>query len=633
MAEKIDKFKIWENRINLAKKNQEGEEKNIHKWRKYYRGIQWPETADSDEQGADKFRHKAIDNIIFSNIRTILPSINFRNPRLFVSPKKKPFNTKDGLFDTIASSAILEAILNYYYKELEVKRQIDKCLLDALLGPWGVMQVGFTTRTEKIRKKPDKEGGKISEIGELKKESSPFISRISPLDFLVDPEAKDHFLSDAAWIAFKWVKRLEDVKDNPDFKDTENLQSNYRVKDPKTNSGVQIAGDSDKSELSADWDRVEGWDIWDKRTKKIYVYVPGHIKLLQERDWPLETDGFPVEILFFNENPDSLFPISDVDIIRRGQDELNWIRSYQLEHIKNISQRKWAVKAGTIEQEEIEKLIYGPDGTIIETNGNPNDTIIPLRDSNISQDIYLVANDTKRAALETSGVSEFERGGARKFETAAEPVLIAQSTGIRRDERTGILESFIIHIMRKFSQILQQTMEPMSIPLAQETGEEIARFASSKLEKIAGTEDAALMIPWLNASKNDIKGEYEFSIEVGSTRPINQEIRKQDILTLTQVLMDSPYVNNLEGTRRILEAFEIRDIDKLLKTDEQVQAEQQAAMEAQTQSQIAIDQPKRDTDLQKTMIKSDTTLKTTAMKSAGDIRTTLLKGLTGGKKE
>ena len=640
MAKK-DLAKLWENRVNVAKKFRDPHIQNINRWRKYYKGEQWPGASTSDRPPKDQseahqgdsggFTHKAVDNIIFSNIRTVMPSINFRSPRIFVSPKKKPFRTKEGLFDTTASSAILEAILNYYYRELETKRQVDKCLLDALIGPWGIMQIGFTTQTEKFRTKPDKEGGKVSEVQELKKGSEPFVLRVSPLDLLVDIEAKDPFLSDASWIGLKWVKRLEDIKDNKDFKNTAELKSNFTVQTDPINDTVQVAGGGENGNLSSDsdWARVEGWDIWDKRTKKIYVYVPGHGKLLQERDWPLETDGFPVEILFFNEDPDSLYPISDVSIVRNNQDQLNWIISYQLQHIKNVSQRKFVVKSQTFDEEDENKLTTGGDGTIIYTTGNPADSILPIKDANVSQDIHIVAATVKQSANENLGISDFERGGVRKFETATEPSLIAQSTSIRRDEKTGVLESFIVHIERKLSQVLQQTLEPMAIPLEQETAVELANIAPTKLEKITSTKDAILALPWLNASKDDIMGEFEFSIEVGSTRPVNQEIRKRDIQELSQLLAGNPLINSREALLRIFEVYEVRDVDKLIKTDEQVQQEQQAALQAQTQAEIEKGQPKRDTDLTKTQIKSATTLEKTRMDNEATTTSTLLQGLRG----
>ena len=121
-------------------------EDKIKLWRQYYRGEQWPDGKSA------RYRDRIVVNMVFSNIKTIMPSINLRNPRYFVSAKKKPYRTKDGIFDTNESGAMLEMALNYYAQELNLKREVDKCLLDALLGPWGIMQYGYTLETEKTEK-------------------------------------------------------------------------------------------------------------------------------------------------------------------------------------------------------------------------------------------------------------------------------------------------------------------------------------------------------------------------------------------------------------------------------------------------------------------------------------------------
>ena len=50
------------------------------------------------------------------------------------------------------------------------------------------------------------------------------------MDFRFDIEATDSLLNDANWIAFKWVKRLQDVKADKKYSNTKNLKSNYRIK-------------------------------------------------------------------------------------------------------------------------------------------------------------------------------------------------------------------------------------------------------------------------------------------------------------------------------------------------------------------------------------------------------------------
>lgn len=602
---KEEEVKKWKNKLSVSDRKWEQLEKELKEYKNYYRGKQWSD-ADTD---INSFTNKVTDNMVFSNIKTILPAINLNNPRFYSTAKKKPYMLGDGaLFDTLTASVLVEILLDYYLKELKIKQEVDKCVLDALIGHWGIMQFGYSVETEKIK------DNKLLESNELIKSESPFIMRRSPLDFRCDPYAKDHSLNDAEWIAFRWVKKLEDIKDNPNYKNTADLKSNVRL-DTKFNNEKYI-GQSDSwekdVELNKDWERVEGWDVWDKVNKRLFTIVDNHSKFLAEKDWPLQLEGFPIETIFFNANPDELFPLADIEIYKKQQDELNRIRSLQLDHIRRISQRKYASRRSTLDMEEKRKLTHGPDGTIIEIDGDPTTSLVPIRDATISQDIYMVARLLKEDIRESSGVPQFEKGIAEKFETATEPSLISQSLSIRRAERIATVEGFYIRIAKKLLQILQQTMNETSVPLNDRQFEQVKQYADNKLQKIVG-EKADVVQPWLNLSKDDIQGEYEFEIAVGSTQPVNQQKRKQDALTLAQVLQGNPFIDGYEATRKLLEVFEDKDLEKLLKKPEQVLQEQMQQGKMQVLAEQMKNAPKRETDLEKTKIKSQTTLVTSLM--------------------
>lgn len=605
-------FKRYQSNLRVAKTNfDESQKKNIEIWRNYYRGFQWGGHVDANRNAPSS--DETTDNIIFSNIKTILPSINFRNPKVFVKPIKKPFNieiegvAEGGLFDTISASTILEIVLNYYYKKLSLKREVDKALLDALIGPWGLVRLGYTIETEKIGDENEKsKKNKLLEVNELIKSEAPFAMRISPKDFLTDANGKDSHLTDAEWVAFKWVRRLEDVQDDPNFINTDKLKTNVTTQDNKdgVNKGVQTSENHTSSE--DDFQRVEGWQIWDRKKDKVIDIVLEHNQPLRVRDrWPLFFDGgFPVETLYFNENPDELYPISDVGIILDSQDELNLIRENKLSHIRKISQRRYIVLKGTLDSDNLRKLENGGDGTIIEASdesrASAENAIVPIQDAPISFDLSLVERDLKNSIREESGIAQFEKGVAQKFETATEPALISQGVTLRRDERGAVVEEFIERILRKLAMILQQTMgKEESFPLNEEEFDRVELELPEKIEKIAGPDDSRVTLPWLNASKDDIQGEYEFQVEVGSTRPISEQQRRQDAVSIAQIVGSNPefaqHINSREAIKRILTIFDVKEIDQLLIPEEQVgQAQEQAkqdAINAEEQREV----PKRET--------------------------------------
>lgn len=625
MSELLD----WKSRIDVAIKQMEEKRDKRDVYKNYYRGIQWNGLKE------DSYFHATVDNVVFPNIRAIVPKLNFRNPKIFVSPKKKPYKTKDGIFDTVSSSMFMEILLNYYYKELEIKRESRRCLYDALLGHWGVMEIGYTVETEKV-----KSDGELLEVDELIKSESLFVKRRSPDDLIVDVEGTDHLLNDRRWIGLRWVKPLSDVKSDPKFSNTKNLKSNFTVNTDFSATSLAQKNDTKMRELDLDpmlWERVVGWTIWDKKTHKRFDVVENHNKFLSNDKWPAWTEaikGFPVEILYMNENPDEPFPLPDIEIYKKTQDEINLIGSMQMSHIKRISERRYLAKEDEMDETEERKLQVGGDGTIVHTRSNPEGKLIPLQDAGISQDIYMIQRLKKQEISEESGVSGMDRQQINKFDTATEPALISASSRSLRDDQRGLFEDFLCRVVRKMAVVIQQTSQETQIPLSTPQVEDIAlsinnipmeqaderNFLLSKIDKITGQDGNLILQPWLTLSAEDIKGEYNFDIEVGSTQPINEETRKRDVIQLAQILQGNPWIRTKEFTVKLLEAFNEKEIDKLVKSPEEVQQEQEMAVQAQQGMTMAEKHLKSQTDIAKTMMKTQSSEKISNEKN----RTTVL---------
>lgn len=601
----------WKQMLEISHKRHNTVTKKIKRAWEYYKGNQWGKSDGLDIAG---YKDKTVDNIIFSNIRAIVPRLNFKNPKIFVRPKQKPFRTKEGMFDTLAASVYIEIVLNYYYKVLGIKREARKCLHDALLSPWGIMELGYTLKTEKVQK------GELLELNELIKEDSPFCLRRDPQDFRTDPECMDSNLNDCRWIGLRWVKPLEDVKKDPKNSNTSNLKANFRVKtafDSPT-GGMKV---DDISEDQTLWGRVEGWTIWDRKEHRIMDIVKEHERFLRNDDeWPLELDGFPVETLYFNENATDIYPIPDTWLCLDMQDELNRIGSLQLDHIRRISQRRYIARENAFTDEEMRKLTHGGDGTVALSALDPQTSILPLADATISQDIYMVRNGLKQTIQQMMGVTAAETLTATKFESATEPALIEQAAQTIRGDQQQTFESFLVRVIEKLARIVQQTADTIEIPLTHEnmSDGDIQHFLQNKMVKVAGAEGAIILQPWLEIGKNDIQGEYIYDLEVGSTMPINEQAVRQDAVTLYQLLQENPYIKGREGTKDVLAAFNKPDPEKFLKPEEQVAQEQEQSAQRSLQMEVAVDAPKRQTDLQKTMMKTASSEKIAAMKTQGD---------------
>jgi hypothetical protein len=624
----------WKQRLNVSHRAYEYQQRENEIYKRYYQNDQW-----LNEELSSRFMDKVTDNIVFPNIRSIVPRLNFRNPRIFVSPRKKPYKTKDGIFDTIAGSMALEILLNHEYKELQTKRESRRCLYDALLGHWGVMEIGYTLKTEKVK---DKE---LLEVDELIKEERVFTKRRSPADLRIDTEGTDHLLNDRRWIALRWVKSLEDIKRDDKYSNTKGLQLNFSL---PTRFGQSTSYEKNQDRLDGLTEdpelfgRVEGWDLWDKKERRIYTIVEEHDKYLRNDKWPDWADvleGFPIEILYMNENPDEQFPLPDIQIYKKTQDEINMLGSMQMSHVRRISERKFLARTNALEHSEERKLIHGGN-VIVHTDLNPETAVVPIKDAPISQDIYIIQKLKKTEASEQALVSPLEKGGIQKFDTATEPALLnAAMQNVREDQRS-LFEDFIVRIERKVAMVLQNTTEKRSVPLDSEQFRDISQLIRSKvpglqglkkrvrdrIEKIVGEDGKDILQPWINLDKKDIQGEYDFTIEIGSTQPINQEKRKRDALQLAAVLKGNPYIRGREATMRMLEAFEVMDKEKLVKSEQEVLRQRQMLQEQAVQGEIQKDLPKRQVDMAKTVKKTQSAEKIAQGKNVTTLLTSKLKG-------
>lgn len=611
---KLNDLKYWKERKAVADRRYKPvEERSDLAW-EYYKGNQWGHW--SAESGVkERYPDQPIENLIFENLRIIVPRLNYRNPKVFVTPKKKPYQTEKGIYDTLTASAFFEILLTHYYRELQIQREARKCLYDALLAPFAVMQLGYSFKTEKIQ------DDKMLEVNELIQEDSPFVMRRSLKDFRSDPEGLDPRLNDARWVAFRWVKTLEDVKKDPKYSNTTNLKTNYVIKTDYT-SGATMTKDYESSDHREMWGRVEGWTIWDKKERRVMDLVENHDRWLRnEKGWPLDIENFPCETLYFHENATDLFPVPDSWQVMPLQDELNRLIAIQMSHLRKISERKYKGMENGLSPEAIRQLTHGGDGVYVEVQGDVEKVAVPVQDATISQDVYMNRQLVKKSIREVQGISDTEALASTKFEQATEPALIEQAVQTIRGDQQAAFEDFTIRTIKKMGHILQQTQDEIDIPLNNEqwTDEQLRAFIDHKVTKIAGPEGSQVLMPWLTMSREDIKGEYDFAIEVGSTMPINEETRKRDAMGLYQLLQENPYIKGREGTKEVLEAFKKTDPEKYLYTEKEVAQFAQQQAQQQLEFEQMKDIHKIQMDGAKTDAKVGAQREATMVKAATDI--------------
>ena len=224
--------------------------------------------------------------------------------------------------------------------------------------------------------------------------------------------------------------------------------------------------------------------------------------------------GQPFVMLRNYDVPDYFYPMGDLEAIESLQEELDKTRS-QLVNARKRYARKYLFHERSFGPEGREALEADEDGRlvpVVDENKSLNEVVIPMPQTPLSPEIYNYSAIIEQDINTVSGVSEYARGSMPEIRrTATEASIIADAQNARAADKLAIIEIGIGHLARRVIQLMQQFM----------TGEQMAQVADRGGEN--------LFVPF---ERDDIIGEYDFSVEGGSTQPMNETIRKQQAVSL-----------------------------------------------------------------------------------------------------
>jgi hypothetical protein len=201
--------------------------------------------------------------------------------------------------------------------------------------------------------------------------------------------------------------------------------------------------------------------------------------------------------------------------------------------------------------------------------GDPSRAIWPFPKFTPNQQDYMILDLYKNMAEMGSGIDDFYSKG------------IGQPTG--NDTASGISNTiqqsgyiFKLFIRRFELEILQ--------PLAQMVASMIQQFGTDELEW--SITNAPPGIPkWGRVKLEDLFGNYAFDF-VAANYATGKVVKQRNLMAFYNLAMQSPYAVQGEFLREIARAMEIPFAARLLKTDQQVAQEQQAANQSRQQEEL-----------------------------------------------
>lgn len=506
-------------------------------------------------------------NQAFSTINVIYPAVSVSRPEITVAANQPELETR---------AVFVQAMVNHQWERYRFQEPFRRAVKDSLIigHGWCKMLWSYEETEKELTEEefalrfqtalideqalaaeeerdPVSDAELARQVISASKETivdRPVMERISPHDMFVNPEATS--LEDARWVAQRIVRHIDDVKTDPAYsrKARENAMPGLTLADP------QYARHDENYKSN---ELVEVFEFYDLARQTMCTFTAGAAEyLIRPRKMPYAF-GHPFEQIRNYEVPDHFYPMGDLEMIAPLVKELSKTRSEMMNHRARYA-RKYLARKAAISKSDLSKIASKRDGEVIfvEDDSVPlQDVIQPVNQIGMDPGLYNWSQAIENDIEDISGITEFMRGGGGQIRrTATEASLLQDAANVRTAEKLDRVETFIANLATKLLQINQQYV----------TGEQAA--------KVIGRDGANLWVPY---TREDIKGQYEFRVEAGSTVPKNETFRRQSALGMLQAM--GPFIQtgqvNVEELLRVVlrDGFAIKNPEKFLAPQPQMQ--------------------------------------------------------------
>lgn len=524
----------WCQRLDVARRKRQQEwEPSAKKNLDHYRG-NWYTDADRSATTADLIE----SNIAHADCRLLRSIVLNRMPMISVEANIPEDESKERL---------IEQILQATWRDGKIKQHLGRAVLDAIITGSGWIKTGYQASFQTVQKTKQTIGEDGSEVlleeGSIQTEGDDlfltseavYAVRISPFSMLVDPSATS--IDSCRWLAQEIYRPIGDIY--ADERYPKDLRKKIRATNRLSN-GLETDRDhkftySEKINPEADYGLE--LHIWDRRSDR-YIVTADDLDsyLLYESIGMRWVSGeLPFFYLYFTENPDMFFGISDIEISEALEIDLNKTISLQLAAAKRAS-RLFLVPPG-LDSTTKDRLANAEDGEVIESMP---DSISIINTPPINSDVFNGINLSMSQIREVRGINEYMRGGApQAVNTATEAGIIDYSSQLSTTPRRERIEEISADITRSLWQLI------------------VAHYDTEHVVKILS---ANATEEWMKWSGKDLEGKYRFSIEAGSSLPQQRAAKIQERMVIYQILTQSqmaPHLDQEKIMRWLLSAFDL----------------------------------------------------------------------------
>lgn len=470
-------------------------------------------------------------NILWSNIKTLKPAIYSRPPKVEVARRFKDQNDVGRV-----ASMILERVIDYELRQYtDYHSALSNAIDDRLLPGRGVAWIRYEPKIEKIEEPQitddaEDEGytagqGKtgLEENGLAGEDAEPLeqvTDERTPVDYVFWEDFA--YLPARTWEEVTWVGRRVYMSQE---EGVERFGEIFKEV-PLTHS-PDLDGE-DKSTTQS-LKKAPVWEIWCKSSKKLYWLADHFDELLDEKDDPLELEGFfpcPKPI-FATVTTDSLIPVADFKMYQDQADEIDDITG----RIQHLTRALKVMGIYAADEPALARLMKeGNDAVMIPVTNWPAFVekgglqgavqFVPLGDIiQALSTLYQARESCKQIIYETTGLSDIIRGASVASETATAQNIKAQFASIRLNDMKDDVARFARDLLRMKAEVICGKYQPEII---------------LQVSGIANTPDAQFAPQAIALLKNETLRNFTIDIETDTLVQLDEQNEKQSRMEFLQ---------------------------------------------------------------------------------------------------
>lgn len=478
-------------------------------------------------------------NEVFAYVQADIATTFNRDPYLSVNPKA----------GTTKGAKLWEVILNYWWRELKTKEEIEYEIIEKDLVGYAWHKVGNTS-----------EGKLYSNYVCWKDVVWNLGSKRPP--------------NDCVWMAHRIVKPLNEVK------------KLY----PSTTKGLEGSPnpevDKDDYKQSAYKDDIKIvvlWEIFDAEKREIRL-IAENLKdryVAPKKPWPDYQDEFPLNMYWDFAIPQKPRPMSAIAPWEKQILEEMVIMASAVNHAKRWN-RQLFLKGGSVDDNALDKFERGDDGAVITVNANMDDASFKFADfGQLPTDFYLLMDRLQAIKRNINGQPEFSKGGVTKTNTRTigELQLMQQGNQSRQGRKIDRLETHCENISRQMMAHLKANFDfETTVRITGNTPEEVIEALKENYDPITRS---------VKFTPDEIQGEYDVEVKSGSTLPMDKQTKMQVLEIVGDVIARAAAMGATSNLviawlDEMLDGFDIKSLREAFQLDLEAQKQAQAQAEEQT---------------------------------------------------